>query len=980
MGALVTMMLLLLVSCFGNLAQAANQDNHAVKYRGWVEQFKQETRGPFESVRWFCNDGTILPPKKYACSIHGGGRQYGVWNKRAKTMRENGYLVANLFSAIAPETFTGPNAKLDDFRQILIERFLIQADDGWVFRRARYYRGAIQIEAEQSAAGKIILAMLADPAWQKSGRYLLLREAARLLPITSEVQLGEKVRRAATDIDERDKGFHDLRVKIHSLPDAGDAARVRSYARSQGISELKPNYETLANDLDSLFISKSTNEQLEQLAAESWNKKFRKEMTNTIHALEHAESAAHAIAVASKKAQVYRRLLLNKNSYTVHNRLRFLRATLILEQEVFARANQLLSQKSGASRKARLGWLRHLSMALHATGLISDRQWKTVVVELDRLSRGKRLSVAKYRAGLAYLARIPQWSQRSLEFHFSDTVKLWLPIAAKVDGFVPDRLRGSPLLPFTRVLDSLVADANRLSGMSHHLFGREVASGLRALNPGLRRGVLMLSPEEGEEMHSNGIYILKSTTQKLTPVAGIITRGEGSSVSHVQLLARNMGIPNLVADDSLLKEISKHAGEHIVMAVSQRGIISIEADAPKWDAIFGREALVDPAVAITADLDKLNLKDKRLLSLHEIRAGDSGRTVGPKAANLGELAHYYPDMVTAGLVIPFAVFRQYLDQSFDGGRTTTFNWMRAEYARLASIANTLQRRQATKKFLAQLRARIISGEPGKAFRQQLRDAMIKKFESIDGNGLFVRSDTNVEDLPGFNGAGLNLTVANVVGFDAILHAIKRVWASPFSERAFAWRQYHMETPEHVYPAVLLMQSVASEKSGVMVTADVGNGDRGWLSIATNEGVGGAVEGQAAEELRVERKRGRVLLLAQATAPTKLVLAEGGGVVVQPASGADRLLSANEIKQLLILAADVERRFPLPRSSINQPVAADIEFAFSRNHLALFQIRPFVESKRAWHSQTLQAMDRRLPERQSVKVDLHKQPVSSGRLH
>ena len=974
------MMLLLLVSFFGELVQAAVHDDVSVEYRGWIEQFKQESRGPFKAVMWFCKDGSILPPKKYACSKHGGGRQYGVWNKRAQSMRDNGYLIANLFSAITPDTFTGPNAKLDDFRQILIERFLIQVDDGWVFRRARYYRGAIQVEAEQDAAGKIILAMLADPAWQKSGRYLLLREAARLLPITAEVQLGEKVRLAATDIDEADKGFHDLRVKIHSLPDADDASRVRSYASSQGLAKLQSEYEALAADLDSLFMSRTTTEQLQQLAKESWNKKFRKEMANTIHALEHAQNSAHAIALAAKKSQAYRKLLLSKNSYTVYNRLRFLRASLILEQEVFVLGNELLRQHPQASRITRLGWLRHLSAALHGAGMISDRQWHSVVRELDTMMHGKPVSVVDYRSGLAYLARMPQWSQRSLEFHFSSAVTRWSAIAEQVENYVPDRLRGSPLLPFTRVLDSLMGDANRLSGIRHHLFGREVASGLRALNPGLRRGVLMLSPKDGEEMRSDGIYILQSTTQKLTPVAGIITRGEGSSVSHVQLLARNMGIPNLVADDALLAELSRHAGEQVVMAVSQCGVIAIERDAPKWDDIFGREALVDPAVAITADLDKLNVKDTALLRLHDIRAHDSGRTVGPKAANLGELAHYYPDMVTAGMVIPFAVFRQYLEQPLGVGKSSTFSWMRGEYARLAMITDAVERSLETKQFLTQLRQRIINGDPGQVFRQQLRVSLIEQFGSADGSGLFVRSDTNVEDLPGFNGAGLNLTVANVVGFDALMQAIKRVWASPFSERAFAWRQSHMDAPEHVYPAVLLMQSVASEKSGVMVTADVGSGDRDWLSIATNEGVGGAVEGQAAEELRVQRNDGHVRLLAQATAPQKMVLAEGGGVAVMAASGDDYLLSMEEIKQLRTLAADVEKRFPLPLSSTNRPVAADIEFAFSRGKLALFQIRPFVESKRAWHSATLHAMDSKLPERMNIRVDLQRQPVGLGGLH
>ena len=103
----------------------------------------------------------------------------------------------------------------------------------------------------------------------------------------------------------------------------------------------------------------------------------------------------------------------------------------------------------------------------------------------------------------------------------------------------------------------------------------------------------------------------------------------------------------------------------------------------------------------------------------------------------------------------------------------------------------------------------------------------------------------------------------------VVHAIQKVWASPFTERAFAWRQAHMEQPEHVYPAVLLLKTFASEKSGVLVTADVETGDRHWLSIAVSEGVGGAVEGQAAEELRVQRKYGEVRLLAQASTPLRM---------------------------------------------------------------------------------------------------------------
>ena len=47
------------------------------RYRGWLEEMREQPRGPFERIRWFCNDGTVLPPKAYACRPHGGGVQHG---------------------------------------------------------------------------------------------------------------------------------------------------------------------------------------------------------------------------------------------------------------------------------------------------------------------------------------------------------------------------------------------------------------------------------------------------------------------------------------------------------------------------------------------------------------------------------------------------------------------------------------------------------------------------------------------------------------------------------------------------------------------------------------------------------------------------------------------------------------------------------------------------------------------------------------
>ena len=237
----------------------------------------------------------------------------------------------------------------------------------------------------------------------------------------------------------------------------------------------------------------------------------------------------------------------------------------------------------------------------------------------------------------------------------------------------------------------------------------------------------------------------------------------------------------------------------------------------------------------------------------------------------------------------------------------------------------------------------------------------------------MRSDTNVEDLPGFTGAGLNLTVVNVVGFENILEAINQVWASPFSERAFRWRQAYMENPEHIYASVLLLKSVPSDKSGVMVTADIDTGQIGWLTIAVNEGVGGAVAGQTSEELRINMSDGKVRLMAQATDPHKTVILKEGGMAKMPASGTEAVLSDKNIKALMKFAKTVPDRFPMLKNDQGDPVPADIEFGFYKDSLVLFQIRPFLESSRARQNLFLNRLDQHLKEKYALVVKLDEVP-------
>ncbi|MGD9237082.1 MAG: PEP/pyruvate-binding domain-containing protein, partial [Desulfobacterales bacterium] len=537
--------------------------------------------------------------------------------------------------------------------------------------------------------------------------------------------------------------------------------------------------------------------------------------------------------------------------------------------------------------------------------------------------------------------------------------------------YIHDRLRGSLLLSYATVLESLIADANRQLGIRNFIFGQPADTGLRGLNPGLARGRLRISPagKAPAKFDSKGIYVLPSTTEDLPPVAGILTTGEGNILSHVQLLARNLGIPNVAIDEKWLPLIQSMADQQVVLAVSPRGIVQLALDGPQWNSTFDENK--DPKdLLIRPDLKKLDLDMRRLRSLNTLRSADSGRICGPKAANLGELKHYFPEAVADGLVIPFGFYRQLLEQPIEPGGISAFRWMQDQYKIMQRLKGDIQRQdQVIKKFLERIQNWMLNLDPGEEFRNQLRADMRETFGPDGTYGVFVRSDTNVEDLPGFTGAGLNLTVPHVVGFDNIMAAVQRVWASPFSERAFRWRQAYMENPEHVYASVLLMKSVASEKSGVLVTADIENGQSGYLTVALNEGVGGAVSGQTAEELKINMQNGDIRLLAHATDPYKRVLLDEGGVSKIPASGTPALLSQAEIRHLMDFARTVPERFPKLQDAQGQPVPADIEFGFYRNQLMLFQIRPFLESTRARQNLFLNNLDSRLQQNYTKRVNL-----------
>ena len=944
----------------------------------WIAEMKSAPRGPFSRIRWFCKDGTVRAANQ-GCRGHGGGVQHGEWSERTQALRDQGFLIANLMVEVDPAVIAGPEGR-PILEQILLERFLVEADDGWILRAARSYRGALQAEDEEAGTFRILEAMLADPQWHRPVNFFVLRESARYLPRTPQENdiSAADVRSSASWIARKDPGFRELRIKIHGQPDAEDAERVRAYARDSGKASVGTGYLILAKKIDRLYRGTEAAADVEALAMLLPEGEFRAGLLRDARSLAAAPDPELRLSLTSR---LLTRLRLRAQEFRAPGLgLPFLDASLSLEGATYAAGNELLRRVPFSTRRQRLLWLKEEIGSLFGTGLLSVRQSAALQESLREIQR--RPDLETYRREIRYLSRAPEWAARRLRFEMSAAVEKFRQLDPLADLYWQDRLRGSPFLFYSAIVDSLAIDAADLAGVTHRLFGKDVGSGLRGLNPGLARGELAAG--EGlavADFSPTGIYLLPETTAELPPVAGILTEGAGSSLSHIQLLARNLGIPNVVVSKAVADRLRADQGRRIVVAVSPGGAVEIALDGAAWESAFVEQESgeVTAVPLIVPDLEKLQLEDTELVTLDDIRGRDSGRIAGPKSANLGELRRYFEQAVPQGVVVPFGVFRDFMAQPIEEGGPEAFVWLKRQYDVLGYLKEDPALEAKTRaSVLERIRQFIETAPLPRGFALRLRTKLRETFGPDKSYGVFVRSDTNVEDLPGFTGAGLNRTVPNVVGEEAIVAAVRTVWASPFSERAYLWRQSHMKDPEWVFPAVLIQRAFPSEKSGVLVTTDVEGGQAGHLTIAVNEGIGGVVDGQPAELLLVREADGKVRLLGEASLRERRELDPSGGLRRVAARRPPALLSPAEIQALLNLAREASEDFPALQGEDGAVFPADIEFGVAEGQVALLQIRPFVESQAARSSTRLMAMDTAVA-RGSQRVDLDAVPGGPGQL-
>lgn len=663
-------------------AGLAQQDPGDVAlYRAWIQEMKEAPRGPFARIRWFCNDGTVLPPKAYACAPHDGGHQHGEWSEKTSKLRSNGYFIANILAGSEPDALIAQEGFESEFASLILEQFLISVDDGWIFREAQYYRGALQVEDEHAAAENLLRGLLSRENWL-SQRYLPLREGTRLLAHGEETASLTEVRQLSATLADKDPGFKPLRNKIHGKPEAADAERVREYSAAAGHSDQGAEFDRLAELIDEVFgtqpvaltLAAFADSLPESLPLTGELKDAAAALTDSTDTLAQIQTIGSAMVAIREQLSSLPEPAL---------RLTALDLSIALEIEHFALAAEGRESIATLDRGSQLGYLATSLDSLYGAGLLSQREYRAQLEGLGRLETDS-VPLSKYKGELDYLGRTPGWGAHRMEFYFSEPMARFREIEPLIDLYIQDRLRGSALLGYAVVLDTLSQDANRLAGVTHQFLEQTIGTGFRALNPGIARGVLRLpSSQEDPDFDPEGIYVLPETTAELPPIAGILTAGEGNPLSHVQLLARNLGIPNVAIAPSLLDEVRALEGQEVVLAVSPGGSVQLVENSSRWDEVFGADAAKE--LLIKPDLEKLDLEVRDLIPLEALRAGDSGRIVGPKAAKLGELKHLYPEAVAEGLAVPFGVFRALLDEPAPDGSGTVFDWMVASYDSLESF-------------------------------------------------------------------------------------------------------------------------------------------------------------------------------------------------------------------------------------------------------------------------------------------------------
>ncbi|MDP8929648.1 MAG: PEP-utilizing enzyme [Actinomycetota bacterium] len=222
---------------------------------------------------------------------------------------------------------------------------------------------------------------------------------------------------------------------------------------------------------------------------------------------------------------------------------------------------------------------------------------------------------------------------------------------------------------------------------------------------------------------------------------------------------------------------------------------------------------------------------------------------------------------------------------------------------------------------------------------QIEQEVLAAYQQLGREPLAVRSSATAEDLPEAAFAGQQDTFLNIVGVDALLDAVRRCWASLWTDRAIAYRARLGLDRATVKLAVVVQRLVAAEAAGVLFTANPVTGARDEVVIDANPGLGEAVVAGLVTPDHFVLKRRRLgwggWRIAERRPGLREVIVRaraGGGTehVEGAATPAAPALPDRALQRLAQLGAAIERHFGAPQ---------DVEWAWANAELFILQARP-----------------------------------------
>lgn len=451
----------------------------------------------------------------------------------------------------------------------------------------------------------------------------------------------------------------------------------------------------------------------------------------------------------------------------------------------------------------------------------------------------------------------------------------------------------------------------------------------------------------------------------MSVVAGAITVKQQNLLSHVQLKSRARHTPNLDIsalegglDNPMFKNYPD--GSWIRMVLGADGSIKIEASTEAAaTAAYNKKKTAK--VNLEADVT-----NSTIFRTEELGSPDFVR-VGSKAANYGELAKTLNTasrtVVRPGFGIPFYYYEEFINAN-----------PKIKAAIEALLRDPLMKRVAKVEYReAKLKAiRDMMTATDAVMNEKLIDDLLARFEQVRFENkprkMKLRSSTNSEDLPNFNGAGLYTSESykpfNKKGEEkkdakkreSLKEALQTVWASVWNLRAYDEREFFAIPHSQVRMGMQVNPSFANEGAdGVVVTKNMAGDSR-------YPGYGVYIEAQRGDDHSVANpepgvKPMRVLVLVDQN--DKLNMAKYDVKVLQNSNIADDnkailpqdnptpVMSADEIKDLVYQSLKAEAHFGPTLDPQNKNFSLDLEFKVDaedtgKRQIYLKQARPYID--------------------------------------